>query len=567
MVIGDSSEDSGTEERNKNSSKDNIHGNVSETATLHGGCEGTSGYVGKRSSLEEIRQIFGYQGSDSGVAKCGDQSKYRIWDLARTLANQCSSHIDRRNRWLNDIVPKIRSSEIFDIHERVDEWNRNYGTGRAIGIIYHGESDDGENGHLHVYHSCTFRHATCHCGFVKFIGRFKRRVGRRVVFVDDICTPSWWNNFLQYFLTEPREFVYLAVSQRDFKRDVNRCKSLQGCTSFKEQETDGLLEVCGLSRQDCAPYEKRSRESQSDEEVDEAITDIYDPSGERRKGSEAAKGRKIHHKKSIILHRDLVEAIRDFLCVPFYSTCELKGWVEDKQLAFFDKADNDYKRAVNELQRRSQHLSLNEIIQWINESQREPVWYARTENHYMDIKESVDILEKLLLFQYDNVLNVISFLQRLVNILEKKLPKKNTMYIVGTPNSGKTFFCDCVCALMLNVGHVENFVRGQHFPLNDCVARRILMWNEPNLMGSAYDTIKMLTAGDPCPANVKYQGHSVICRTPLLMTGNSFVFTNDDLWLSRMYKEVWKSAKFLKDVRQYPSPKGLIALLQKYKCL
>lgn len=111
------------------------------------------------------------------------------------------------------------------------------------------------------------------------------------------------------------------------------------------------------------------------------------------------------------------------------------------------------------------------------------------------------------------------------------------------------------------MGHVANFVRGEHFPLNDCVARRVLYWNEPSIMPSAYDTVKMLTGGDPCPANVKYQGHSTITRTPLVITSNSDGYFTDDAFQERVLRLSWKPCSFLKKYTLKPTPIGWMKLV------
>lgn len=265
----------------------------------------------------------------------------------------------------------------------------------------------------------------------------------------------------------------------------------------------------------------------------------------------------------LVSHTRLVAAIKEFLCVPFYSTCELRAWIENPTLAFFDKADNDYKRAVSTVARQVQFLSCEDIWKLV-ENAPYRTWYARNDEHYLSTDKSVGAIRMLLVFQYETGDATRAFLQRLYNICERVEPKRNSLFVCGPACCGKTWFFDMVCAYYLNVGHVANFVRGEHFPLNDCVGRRILMWNEPNLMLSAYDTIKMIAGGDPCPANVKYQGHSVISRTPLLLTGNRFIFPRDDVWSTRMYHERWSTCCALKYYVRYPSPTAYYYIMREY---
>lgn len=192
----------------------------------------------------------------------------------------------------------------------------------------------------------------------------------------------------------------------------------------------------------------------------------------------------------------------------------------------------------------------------------------RKENIYFERGESVMILEKLLLAQYGDEEEVQGFLQRCYNVCDKRQPKKNSMFILGPPNSGKTFFLETLSCFYMNPGHVKNFVRGSAFPLQDAVNRRILIWNEPSIVPSQFDSVKMLTAGDPMPCDVKYQSGAVITRTPLFFTSNAQIFdSGDPVWSSRIYFEEWKTCPELKEYAKYPYPLSWHDLLIKYNII
>lgn len=190
-----------------------------------------------------------------------------------------------------------------------------------------------------------------------------------------------------------------------------------------------------------------------------------------------------------------------------------------------------------------------------------PTYYARKNNHYLSIEESISAVEMLLTFQYTNF---VPFLERLYSVCERSLPKLNSLFIQGRPNSGKTWFIDMVAGFYLNVGNVKNVVRGQNFPFNDCVNRRLLIWNEPSIMPSGYDSVKMLAGGDPCPTAVKYQGDATITRTPLIFTSNRSIFSKEDVWTSRIYFEEWHPCRELKNILAYPHPHTYMHLINKY---
>ena len=145
------------------------------------------------------------------------------------------------------------------------------------------------------------------------------------------------------------------------------------------------------------------------------------------------------------------------------------------------------------------------------------------------------------------------------------IPKKNGMYFKGAPNSGKSWFMDMVTAYYLNIGHVKNFVRSTSFPLNDCVSRRILLWNEPSIEPAQYETVKMLAGGDPCPAAVKFESDGKITRTPLFITSNHSSFRESDpVWNSRIYFEKWSSCEYLRELEYYPHPLAYYKLIKDF---
>lgn len=189
-------------------------------------------------------------------------------------------------------------------------------------------------------------------------------------------------------------------------------------------------------------------------------------------------------------------------------------------------------------------------------------------NYYYSINESIDVLENLLKFQFYNDREQIEeFLQNLYNVIDKLIPKKNTMFILSPPNAGKNFFFDTFIHYCLNFGQVGNFNRYCNFPLMECVDKRIILWNEPILEASATETLKMLFGGDTVSAKVKYCNDAVIMRTPVIVLSNNDVFPNDTAFRSRMFVYKWRPCKNLKNLKKKPHPLSSYFLLKKYNII
>lgn len=371
------------------------------------------------------------------------------------------------------------------------------------------------------------------------------------------CQEEYWRNWIIYYRSPPRQIVLFQIDEVNITNALNTAEHLGEPESTAQSSDEEPMEVGLVPSQ--GTYCRRRN----------PIAGPQTSPTSSRAGSQISGSVYIpntYQRRRIADYHRLKDALKTFVCVPIYSTCETLRWLQDPYLCYFDKTDLEYRRAVNGLQRETQFLNFFEIAEWIGDPACDPLWLSRSSDHYLGRRESKDLLERLLLHQCHGYHDDMVYMLRVFyDILERNLPKMNTIFISGQPNSGKTFFVNCVSAYYLNIGVVTNFVRGNNFPLNDCVARRILIWNEPSCMPSAWEDVKLLTGGDPCPVSVKYQGHSVILKTPLIVTSNNdSFFPRTEAYTSRIYSRVWQPAYFLKDVKQQLSPWAYYDIIMQY---
>lgn len=190
---------------------------------------------------------------------------------------------------------------------------------------------------------------------------------------------------------------------------------------------------------------------------------------------------------------------------------------------------------------------------------------GNVDSYYYTLEESLEVLNRLLLYQCDNDKSRRDkFLCDLLDILNRKRPKQNTLFILSPPNAGKNYFFDAVLHYCINFGQMGNFNRYQQFPLMDCVERRIILWNEPCMEPSAVETLKMVFGGDTVSAKIKYQPDTIITRTPVIVLSNNDVFPNDAAFRSRIIKYIWKPCLFLKNCNKKPHPIAIYHLLSEF---
>ncbi|XP_071051109.1 uncharacterized protein [Onthophagus taurus] len=189
-------------------------------------------------------------------------------------------------------------------------------------------------------------------------------------------------------------------------------------------------------------------------------------------------------------------------------------------------------------------------------------------DYYYSIDESVNILNELLLYQMAKDVEIVKqFLLELYDVLERRVPKINCFAIFSPPSAGKNYFIDAVLCYYFNFGQIHDFNKHCNFPLQDCVNRRVLYWNEPNFEPAATETLKMLLGGDNCPARIKYLSDKVITRTPVIITGNYDCFPRDSAFDHRMKRYHWREAPYLKDLRKKPYPMSFYHLLKLYNII
>lgn len=194
-------------------------------------------------------------------------------------------------------------------------------------------------------------------------------------------------------------------------------------------------------------------------------------------------------------------------------------------------------------------------------------WNAVSE-YYYDIYDSVQVLEELIKHQFCNDEDSIyNFFKNLYYLVDKKVPKKNCICIVGPSCSGKNFFFDCLIHSCINFGQIGNFNKYDRFPLQGALQRRILLWNGLNFEPGSEAILKYLFGGDTCSARIKYEGVACIFRTPIVVLTNRDVIPNDTIFTSRVWKYHWRVASFLKYLTKKPHPLSMFYLFFKYNIL
>lgn len=248
------------------------------------------------------------------------------------------------------------------------------------------------------------------------------------------------------------------------------------------------------------------------------------------------------------------------------------------EFATFIASDKTVQRAVALLMNRTCKWSYDDYITLYNQEDVHPLFGAidqgNTHELYYNVPESVDIALELLDYQLESneAMSAFSreekrgeFVSNVFAVCEKIIPKRNAIMVVSPPSGGKNYFFDAIMAFYLNVGIIQNFNKFNNFPLMEAINRRINCWNEPNVEPSAFDTVKMLLAGDPLKAAVKYQSEQPLLRTPVIVLSNKWAFPKNQAFEDRMFVYTWRRAEFLKEYKKKLNPFMWPALVHRYE--
>lgn len=261
--------------------------------------------------------------------------------------------------------------------------------------------------------------------------------------------------------------------------------------------------------------------------------------------------------------QEILNILNEVIITPPTQIMNTHYWDDHVDLQNLPKNDKDVSLAFDRWNKKLCGWTIRNFVEFYKEPR---VYLFQDIFHsgsvYYNVDESVSHVSD---FLENSFLNVHEFLQDLVNVVDRKLPKVNTIEVVAPPSTGKTWFFDMICDFFLNVGHLKNMNRYSQFPFQDCTNRRIILWNEPNCHAEFLDTLKTIYGGDRCPAAIKCKDDAVIYRTPLIVTSNNVLFPNNDALNARRRRYEMKTWERLKEVgEKKPSPLCIEALLTKY---
>lgn len=397
-------------------------------------------------------------------------------------------------------------------------------------------------GHFHVIHVCEWYNSCCkHLGRTLDVNRRFRTIRKL-----STITECHFKNILQYIQSGPRWLAHYKDPSGSNFRFVLRTQSLP---------IQGVLDAGPEDEMDQGNHENQVavpgsvKRSKSVESCDHDREEPYRK--QQRKGDNSTK--------------EILEVFLNHVATPIDHLLQTYDWFLTKY-KYLVPSDKLIKRAIYLTQMHTMHWTYANFVEHYLNPNTKIIFNANgshtLDSYYYDLSDSIDVIETLLDYQLALDFNYSDltplerkqdFITNLYNVLERKLPKRNSFCIISPPCAGKNFLFDAILCFYWNVGLIQNFNRNSQFPLMEAVDRRVNFWNEPNYEPAAIETLKMLLGGDPCKCNVKHEKERILMRTPVIIASNNTVF-KEDAFKSRCFFYRWNAADFLSKYDKKPHP-------------
>ena len=156
-------------------------------------------------------------------------------------------------------------------------------------------------------------------------------------------------------------------------------------------------------------------------------------------------------------------------------------------------------------------------------------------------------IHKIMKMQYPKWNNKAStwFCNLLKMHFNKELGKRNTLCFRGVANAGKSQLMATYVQWMVgnHYGKPSNN-KNSSFPFDNCVNKRLILWEEPLVVPENIEDVKLLMGGEELRADIKFDSMMNVGRTPLIITTNNklskYMNEAQDALSKRMF-EFWFS--------------------------
>lgn len=493
---------------------------------------------------------------NEGESRRGPSSSRTMSELYRNSEEAYEEMVGELQRMGCDWVPRLvqlfqysTSRYLADVilYQTPEECNKIREYLSRVGEHHSGQlflySHDPEKRHIHVVHDCKWSDRSCRCSWrrnlVYGIRKQSLQYNRPIRFINE---QGWYDVYIYYILAKR--------SDREIwiRHQVQRLPT--ECETLRWSESKGVRQSLVRSNSvwnGCNVFEQGSGDQELSTEA-KGYHSIFN-------------GQKENAFTKIL--QKVTKLLTTYPCSPTSAIIEHEDFRKDVQL-INPIHEKKVMTAIDQFNKKIIDYTLREFYDMYNNPTCEPSFDISFT--YADIDTSTQAIDNLLRFQYnDDEAAITEFLTDVVDIINKKRPKTNTLAVISPPSAGKNYFFDMIFNLLLSYGQFGIANKHNNFAFQEAPDKRILLWNEPNYERMQTDFLKLVTAGDPYRVRVKCKHDVYVKRTPLIVLTNNVVgFLGDPAFADRIIKHRWQQAPFLKEYDFKPYPLCFFKILNKY---
>ncbi len=187
---------------------------------------------------------------------------------------------------------------------------------------------------------------------------------------------------------------------------------------------------------------------------------------------------------------------------------------------------------------------------------------------YLTVPESINWFEKIMAH---NHIDVKEFVNNTFKVMNKILPKKNALMILGRPNGGKTLVAESISNSIVYSETLSTFNGNSAFEFQPMMNRRCCLFNEPKICDKTVEIMKCILEGCTVSIDVKFKTGQTLSRTPVILaTNENLVFyttsktMNMEAFKARTFDYDFKPFDDLKNCNGKLHPRMWKSLITKY---
>ena len=250
---------------------------------------------------------------------------------------------------------------------------------------------------------------------------------------------------------------------------------------------------------------------------------------------------------------DVLQLLDDYICCPPENIVNHPLWLDHPTLCNYTMAEKEIQRGFDRYLSKINRKTISDLEQYHNEKTRTVLYEnkASRDGNIIGLYNREESCHYACLFlksvfpgstEEETFKKVQDFLINVVDVVDQRIPKKNTIDVWGPPSCGKTWFFNMVTDFCMNVGYMLNLTRDTNrFALENCVNRKLIVWNEPQVAEGFQERLKTILGGDRTYTEVKGKRGAHILRTGVIITCNARVYPDDEAINTRRFCYSWNA--------------------------